>query len=460
MNYDTWSEVASHICRGDWKNFIFTCKTFLRFHNIEKVKKYSNHLWTLIKFYPDKPWNNILISQNINTSFNIVEKYALYSDSSLYSDKINWEALSCYNLNITDDIILNNLDYAWDLKCVFYKRHFTWDIIQKNLDIYNDWRHISSNPHITMDIVLNNLNCPWNFCMLSKNRGILWDDIYTTYTNLCFRNLIWAKWEWFYISRNPNITKEIVEEHPVFAWDWNYLTGIMDFEWDFIFNIAQNHSVHAVNWVNLSYRKDLLWDHVEYGIEYGALWDWDAISDNENISKKTFCENPNYPWNWMYMYKRGYIHMETMLYNVRYDKQLMHLCRSNIISIELINYDKNYPWEFSHISCNNWISIQDIVNNLHLKWNWICVSYNPNLTWYDIAETLTKINKHHYLDWDYISQYVKIDITKDNLKKYPIDFYHLSRNQHLTWLDVHNHIDEPWDWENLSDNSFIQNIAT
>ena len=65
-----------------------------------------------------------------------------------------------------------------------------WDFIQENLECWN-WGWISKNPNITMDIIRENPDKPWN-------------------------------WEW--ISWNPNITFDIIREKPDKPWNWEWIS--------------------------------------------------------------------------------------------------------------------------------------------------------------------------------------------------------------------------------------------
>ena len=38
-----------------------------------------------------------------------------------------------------------------------------------------------------------------------------------------FINKYSEKWEWKYLSANPNITMEVIETYPTMPWDWEYI---------------------------------------------------------------------------------------------------------------------------------------------------------------------------------------------------------------------------------------------
>ena len=65
------------------------------------------------------------------------------------------------------------------------------DIVEANPNKPWDWYELSRNPNITMDIVKANPNKPW---------------------------------DWYDLSKNPNITMDIVEANPNKPWDWQWLS--------------------------------------------------------------------------------------------------------------------------------------------------------------------------------------------------------------------------------------------
>ena len=110
---DNYIEIARWIDTGTaWKQWIGTCRAFADMNTNAQVARFSNHLITLLKLYPDHPWN--------------------------------WSRISS-NPNITFQIIRDNPDRPWN------------------------WNGISSNPSITFQIVRDNPDRPWNWRELSSN---------------------------------------------------------------------------------------------------------------------------------------------------------------------------------------------------------------------------------------------------------------------------------------------------
>src|SRR5579871_2816627 len=73
LNRDCLFEISEMIESGStWKNFILVCTTTNSFNTKEKVRRYANHLATLLKLFPDKPWDWFWLSHNASLSFDFV----------------------------------------------------------------------------------------------------------------------------------------------------------------------------------------------------------------------------------------------------------------------------------------------------------------------------------------------------------------------------------------------------
>lgn len=73
------------------------------------------------------------------------------------------------NLNITWNIIKNNLDKDWDWFWLSRHPNITWKIIQQNPNHPWDWWQISSNPNISWDIIKKHDGVNWDWLLLSRN---------------------------------------------------------------------------------------------------------------------------------------------------------------------------------------------------------------------------------------------------------------------------------------------------
>ena len=80
-----------------------------------------------------------------------------------------------------------------------------------------NWSGLSRNENITWDIVSENLDKRWNWYKLSKNENITWDIVKENPDK---------RWNWYGLSRNENITWDIVKNNPNKPWNcyglsWN-----------------------------------------------------------------------------------------------------------------------------------------------------------------------------------------------------------------------------------------------
>ena len=79
-----------------------------------------------------------------------------------------------------------------------------------------DWYEISKNPDITMDIIQNNPNKPWNWVGLSLNPNITLDFIQSNQDK---------PWDWYsIISQKPTITFDFIKKNLNKDWDWYFIS--------------------------------------------------------------------------------------------------------------------------------------------------------------------------------------------------------------------------------------------
>src|SRR5271156_4356772 len=140
------------------------CSTDLRW----MIAKYSNHLWTLIKMYPniaerEYNWDWQGISANPNTTWDLISM-------SLNATKPwDWSGIS-RNPNITWEIISMSLttnNVNWDWSEISWNPNINWDIVCSRASENWNWNGISENPNITPEIILGNLDKPWNWYGIS-----------------------------------------------------------------------------------------------------------------------------------------------------------------------------------------------------------------------------------------------------------------------------------------------------
>ncbi len=77
------------------------------------------------------------------------------------------------------------------------------------------WDGISRNPNLTMEMINANPDKPWDWDEISRNSNITMADIKANPDK---------PWCWDVISRNPNITMDYITDNPGKPWDWNVIS--------------------------------------------------------------------------------------------------------------------------------------------------------------------------------------------------------------------------------------------
>jgi hypothetical protein len=101
-----------------------------------------------------------------------------------------------------------------------------WSFIIDNLGKPLDWAWLSRNPNLTMEMINANSDKPWNWNGISCNPNITMNDVKANPDR---------PWDWSAISSNPNITMEFIKDNPDKAW-WISCNKFTHSKQDFIHN--------------------------------------------------------------------------------------------------------------------------------------------------------------------------------------------------------------------------------
>ena len=164
------------------------------------------------------------------------------------------------------EIIKNNPDYPWSLHALGENPNLTLDILNSfkiNTDCFN-WNTISKNPNITMNLILNNPTKPWIYSQISENPNLTIKILKTNPTK---------QWDWNKISCNKNITKNDILNNHTLKWNWKYVSKNPNVPIDFILNN------NMVDWRYVSHNPNLTMNFILNNLD--KKWDWNAICQNE-----------------------------------------------------------------------------------------------------------------------------------------------------------------------------------
>ena len=174
-------------------------------------------------------------------------------------------------------------------------------LVDYNPDKPWNWDGLSRNPNITWEIIKNNPE---------KDRSNYINS--TPKTQLVSRNKFW---DWYGLSKNPNITWEIVVNNPDKPWNWRGLSRNCNITWE----IIQNNSEKP--------------------------WDWYSLSQHNNITLEIVENNPDKFRNWGKFFERNQVwyilswNKFNGEYKELYDKYLIKITK--ILDENLKNNEKN-----------------------------------------------------------------------------------------------------------------------
>src|SRR4030067_148807 len=177
------------------------------------------------------------------------------------------------------------------------------DLVRKHRDKNWNWSWISSNPNITAEDIEEDLSrndpLPWDLEEIQKNPNINHEFI-----EAHLNDDRW-KWDWEVISMNPNITPEFIEVHLDEDWKWN---------WEFISmnpNITPEfigyHLDEDWNWYYISMNPNITPEFIEAHFDDSRWkWDWRTITRNPNITPEFIGAHlDDDRWGWDFLISRN-----------------------------------------------------------------------------------------------------------------------------------------------------------
>jgi len=237
------------------------------------------------------------------------------------------------------------------------------------------------------------------------------------------------KWQWYFLSKNPNISLKFIIDHPELPWNWAGVSKNTNLNVNTIIthpNLKWNFQQLQFN-NNLTF-KDIkkLQKYFDFEIDYNSLSSNKKITENdlynENLNENfSYCslmiENKNISLNfYIEKYEMGLIDNEFFKF----------LSFSNCLTANYVNENINEDWDWFQVSRNKNISLNDIEEYLNIfDWDKEDLSYNPNIT--------INFVKNHLLDIDW-------------------DWFGLSINKGIKIQDIFNNLDLPWNWNGIKNN--------
>ena len=159
-------------------------------------------------------------------------------------------------------------------------------------------------------------NSNYNLKEILKKYESYWNSYYWNEFVLKNENKV----NWSMLSRNPNITMELVKDNPDKPWDWQYL----------------------------SYNPNITMEIVNANPD--KPWNWSCLSENPNITWEFVNANPDKPWYW-YGLSKNLLTKERELFM---EKKL----REHMAAFKIQTYWRRAHYNPKYKFCQEWVMKQ------------------------------------------------------------------------------------------------------
>lgn len=349
----------------------------------------------------------------------------------------SWRSLSC-NPNINMEIVKENMHLPWNWKSMSCNVNLTWDFIVNTQfpDNVWDWNLLSSNKNIDMDIIKQNIEKPWNYYEVSLNPNLTWefiDDHREKKWNWSFisqhkcvtldiikhnQDNQSYKWCRYHMSKNGNITWEMIQSNPDINWDLNGFCLNPNITLDIVKSIEPNMPDYY--WKTLSSNRSLTWDFVKtFPNKY---WCWEKLSCHPNITMEIFEANRNYPWNiyWLHLNKNFDLHVAKKFISENVNENYFIYSSRNITFENMQNEHfiiMNSIGDTRGVSANpnlSWDIVEE--NKQTIQWCWRTLSENKFIKEKELFEC--RIKHQNFIQENVFENLVKIALHPSKINKY------------------------------------------
>lgn len=242
--------------------------------------------------YPEVDWDWYEIYQNSNFTLNEIQKRFITTKDPL-EEKLVLSIASC-NPNIPFSYIVSRPDIPWNFSELCSSNKVTIDDILQYPNLRWDGRTLSLNPNITLDFVIrtdDRIFDPEEVDSIFNLRGHVQ---YSQFKSI--KSCIRLTWDWDYLSCNPAISLQEIEDNPTLPWD---------------FSKVSNHPHLTLDFVKKHLDKKWNWCNIQISCRLGRLdlsellrlcptneLNWDYISLNKSIGWDDIETYRDKPWTW------------------------------------------------------------------------------------------------------------------------------------------------------------------
>ncbi len=238
-----------------------------------------------------------------------------------------------------------------------------------------NYDYLSKNPNIDIDYVKNNDDKPWNYENFSENPSVTWE---------IFKNNRGFPWYRDNFVKNPSITIDMLSRYilcPVYELSknpnltWGNILANPDSSWDYK-SLSYNPNIcNTENWQRILDNADKDWDYFAMAA-YGNLT-FKIISENLDKFRHygLWVANKNFDYEDFKKLelKKGHDVLDHLDYQT--------LSGNPRITLDIVKNNSNKPWKYQYLVQNPNVTWNDIVENKKLYKHASNFSSNPNLTW-------------------------------------------------------------------------------
>jgi hypothetical protein len=245
-----------------------------------------------------------------------------------------------------------------------------------------DRKYQSANPNLTMDFIKKHEDFGWKWKEISKNAGISMQDIMDN------PEMPWCSNQFSY---NPNLTIEFVLAHWDYKWNWEYIFEHVNIPIETVMKLENMHKhtqYRRMYCINKYVTESVVRTNWHYP------WNYNALSENANISLNFAMEHKSESWNWADFLRRADIHdiekHEDFLHNktdFKNNPYAMELSKNPTITVEFIMKRRDYRWCFRGLLRYSTIPFDELITILNtnrskadFEWMQYVHVGNPNVT--------------------------------------------------------------------------------
>ena len=289
----------------------------------------------------------------------------------------------------------------------------------------------------------------------------------TTYLEFIKEYMDKPGFNWFNLTRNPNIDPQYIFDNPHLQWDVWHVIQRLDIPID---TLIAKYGADPESLSILMNREDVTMEYIESHPEYP--WPYSQIYSLKKLSIDFIKKHEDEVdfWNCL-QFHTGYTLKEFLIaFPGRvYEPDLIY--RTGMTFEEALKADSDILEVLAKNTRYHPRICELVTANPDLKWNWNEISFNPNLTvefmhkyrkqinWVYLTTVMPKqvIRANHKLPWDYRMYSYRTDLTRAELFEHLPSYYDtfmFGCHPQIRFADFKNEGNIKWNINSVSANTF------